>query len=77
MAIYLSHGGTTVYSSASPSDRVLVGTKEGIAAIERGSSGWRVAGRVLEDKFVSSITREPESGLLFAGAFLGGRTRER
>ena len=72
MAIYLSHGGTTVYSSASPSDRVLVGTKEGIAAIERDSSGWRVAGRVMEDKFVSSITREPESGLLFAGAFFGG-----
>ena len=73
MSIFLSHGGATMYESSSPTGQVLVGTKEGIVTIEKnGGSGWRVAGRVLEDKFISSIIREPDSGLLFAGAFFGG-----
>lgn len=74
MAIALSHGGATIYSSPKPSDQVLVGTKEGVATIQRDArgSGWRVAHRALTDKFISSIIIEPESGLVFAGAFHGG-----
>ena len=39
MAIGLSHGGTTIYSSESPSKEVWVGTKEGVVAIERDDNG--------------------------------------
>jgi len=72
MAIGLSHGGTTIYSSASPSKEVLVGTKEGIAIIARQDAAWRVAGQSLGGQHISAIINEPESGLTFAGAFHGG-----
>jgi len=72
MAIGLSHGGTTIYSSPSLSKEVLVGTREGIAIIARDGSEWRVAQRAISDKHVSAIMKEPESGLTFAGAFHGG-----
>ena len=73
MAIGLSHGGSTIYTSPSPSQGVLVGTREGVVTIERGASGsaWRVKQRALTDKHISSIIKEPESGLTFAGAFHG------
>jgi photosystem II stability/assembly factor-like uncharacterized protein len=48
-----------------------VGTKEGIVVIERAGNGWRIARRMLEDKHISSILTEPDSGLTFAGAFHG------
>jgi photosystem II stability/assembly factor-like uncharacterized protein len=72
MAIGLSHGGTTIYSSPSLSNEVLVGTREGIAIIERQGSGWRVGQRAITDKHISAIMMEPQSGLTFAGAFHGG-----
>jgi photosystem II stability/assembly factor-like uncharacterized protein len=73
MAIGLSHGGSTVYSSPSPSREVLVGTREGVVTIERETSGseWRLKHRALTDKHISAIIKEPESGLVFAGAFRG------
>ena len=73
MAIGLSHGGSTLYSSPSPSQEVLVGTREGVVTIEREASGseWRVKHRALTDKHISAIIKEPESGLTFAGAFHG------
>ena len=74
MAIALSHGGTTIYSSPSRSNEVLVGTKEGVVTIQRdgAGAGWRVAHRSLTDRFISCILKEPESGLTFAGAFYDG-----
>jgi photosystem II stability/assembly factor-like uncharacterized protein len=72
MAIGLSHGGTTIYSSPSLSKEVLVGTREGIAIVAREGSAWRVAQRALTDQHISAIIKEPESGLTFAGAFHGG-----
>ncbi len=74
MAIGLSHGGTTIYSSPSLSNDVLVGTREGIVTATRGGSGaqWRVTQRALTDKHISAIVKEPENGLTFAGAFQGG-----
>jgi len=71
MAIGLSHGGATIYSSPTLSKEVLVGTREGITTIAREGSGWRVAHRALPDKHISAILIEPESGLIFAGAFHG------
>ena len=38
MTIALSHGGTTIYSSPSPSNEVLVGTREGVLTIARENS---------------------------------------
>ena len=74
MAINLSHGGTTIYSSTAPSQQILVGTREGAVTIERetGHSDWRITNRAIADKHISAIMTEPESGLTFAGAFLGG-----
>jgi photosystem II stability/assembly factor-like uncharacterized protein len=72
MAIGLSHGGTTIYSSPALSKEVLVGTREGITLIEREGSAWRVAHRAITDKHISAIMTEPQSGLTFAGAFHGG-----
>jgi photosystem II stability/assembly factor-like uncharacterized protein len=73
MALGLSHGGTTIYSSPVRSNELWVGTKEGIVVIGRiaGTSGWRVARRLLDDKHISAILTEPESGLTFVGAFHG------
>jgi hypothetical protein len=72
MAIGLSHGGSTVYSSPSLSNEVLVGTREGIVMIARQDSTWRVAHRAITDKHISAVMAEPHSGLTFAGAFDGG-----
>ncbi|HEY1234230.1 MAG TPA: sialidase family protein [Candidatus Binatia bacterium] len=71
MAIGLSHGGTTIYSSPSLSTEVLVGTREGVVTIARAGSEWKVAHRAITDKHISAIVKEPESGLTFAGAFHG------
>jgi photosystem II stability/assembly factor-like uncharacterized protein len=73
MAIALSHGGATIYSSPMPSKEVLIGTREGVVAIARQTSDseWRVTNRAITDKHISAIIREPESGLMFAGAFHG------
>jgi photosystem II stability/assembly factor-like uncharacterized protein len=73
MAIGLSHGGTTIYSSSSPSKEILVGTREGVVTIARASSGseWKVTQRAMTDRHISAIIKEPESSLTFAGAFHG------
>lgn len=87
MALGLSHGGSNVYSSSRPSNELLVGTRHGVVILERSGPGssWRVAHRALEDRYISSIILEPESGTVFAGAFFdwvygstdGGRTWQR
>jgi photosystem II stability/assembly factor-like uncharacterized protein len=73
MAIGLSHGGTTIYSSPSLSNEILVGTREGVVTIARtgSASEWKVAHRAITEKHISAIIKEPESGLVFAGAFHG------
>lgn len=73
MAIGLSHGGTTIYSSESRAKEVWVGTKEGIVAIERRTNpdGWQVARRMLTDKHISAIHYEEANDLFFVGAFHG------
>lgn len=74
MTIALSHGGTTVYSSPSPSKEVWVGTQNGVAVLQRGAddNGWGIAHHMLEGKHISAIHQEPKSGMFFVGAFHGG-----
>jgi len=73
MALGLSHGGTTIYSTPSRSNEVWVGTTEGLVVIERDANGagWQVTRRLLTDKHISAILTEPGSGLTFVGAFHG------
>ena len=71
MAIGLSHGGTTIYSSPELSKEILVGTRDGVVTVERAGSEWAVGARAITDKHISAIIKEPESGLTFAGAFGG------
>lgn len=56
MAINLCHGDTTIYSSATPSNKILVGTREGVITVEReaGTSAWRIAHRAIADKHISA-----------------------
>jgi len=74
LAITLSHGGTTINSSPSPSNEVLVGTREGVVRIVRdgAGSGWSVADRSLTDRHIHAIIIEPTTGTVFAGASGGG-----
>ena len=72
MAIALSHGGSNIYSSPSRTEELLVGTKEGIVILKRGSgTQWDVVHHALPDQFISSMIIEPESKTIFAGAFYG------
>src|SRR4029450_8253072 len=69
MTIALSHGGPTMYRSSAPSRQVLVGTIEGVVALERAPAGraWRGAAGPLPDKPVHALLIEPASGTIFAG----------
>ena len=70
MAISLSHGGPTIYSATIASDRILVGTMQGIVFLDRlpAEDGWRESRRELTDLHIHAIYIEPESGFIFAGA---------
>ena len=70
MALTLSHGGDTIFSTASRSEEVLVGTKEGIVFLKRndGGSGWSISRRALADKHIHAVIVEPKSGAIIAGA---------
>jgi len=72
MALALSHGAQTIYSSIALSNEVLVGTLDGVVQIERDGSSWRVAGRSLEGLHVHALLLEEESGTWFAGIKKGG-----
>ena len=63
MATCLSHGGTAVYLSPSPSHEILIGTADGVLTLEReGSRQWRIARNSLQGCRVSSLMIEPCSG---------------
>ena len=91
MAIALSHGGDTIYSSPAPSTELLVGTMRGVVILKRSfggrwpHGGWAVAHLGLEDFHIQALAFEKESGLWFAGGYNvagihvsanGGRTWE-
>lgn len=68
MTLILSPGGATIFSSAAPSDEILVGTKEGVVFIQREASQWQVVHQALTDKHIHAIMVERVSGTIFAGA---------
>ena len=70
MALILSHGGNTCFTGSSPSNEILVGTREGVVFIKRDSpsSEWKVAHQALTDKHVHAVLVEPVSGTIFVGA---------
>ena len=63
--ILLSNGGTNIQRSSSPSDRILVGTVDGIARLAKSERGWSVQHRAMQGCFVSAVTAL-EDGTLFA-----------
>jgi photosystem II stability/assembly factor-like uncharacterized protein len=74
MALILSHGGNTSFTSSTPSNEILVGTTEGVVFIKREStsSQWWVAHRALSDKHVHAILVDPVSGTILVGAARDG-----
>ena len=72
MALALSHGAETMRATSELSDRVLVGTINGIVELKKSGGDWSVAGRALEGKHIHAILNEPESGFWFAGVQKGG-----
>jgi photosystem II stability/assembly factor-like uncharacterized protein len=67
----VSHGGSNVYQSDAPSTRLLVGAKDGVAALERSGESWRLAERSLPGRHISSIVPCPDGKTVLAGAFFG------
>jgi photosystem II stability/assembly factor-like uncharacterized protein len=74
MAICLSHGGTTIYSSQKPSTDLLVGTVDGVVFLKREGRGdrWQVVKRTLRDHHVISLLIEPTTETVFATMHNGG-----
>jgi photosystem II stability/assembly factor-like uncharacterized protein len=74
MTIGVSPNGKNSYQSASASNKVLVGTANGIYVFTRSGPGgpWREAGRKLEGDHVSSILVEPTRGVIFTGTHESG-----
>ncbi|MBI2911892.1 MAG: glycosyl hydrolase [Chloroflexi bacterium] len=74
MSICLSPNGGTVYTSPSPSNRLQVGTVNGVCTLERQgpSEPWRVTRQRLEGFHVSALLSEPRGGGLFAGCHYTG-----
>lgn len=73
MSICLSHGGTTMYSAASPARKILVGTVDGVVTVEKGAAGsWAASRTQLKGCHISVLLVEPKSGTLFAGVHKGG-----
>lgn len=71
--VCLSHGGTTVYPDAAPTRKLLVGTVNGVAILEKDTpERWRVSAQQLEGKHISVLLSEPASGAIFAGVHKGG-----
>ncbi len=73
MTICLSHAGTATYSSNSPANKLLIGTANGVYAMQReGPQEWRLTEKTLDGCHVSTLFVEPASDLMFAGAYKNG-----
>jgi len=71
VTVGVSHGGSNVYASDAASTRVLLGTKNGVVALERSGDQWRMADEGLPGVHISSIVIDPVTGAVLAGAFFG------
>ena len=66
----LSNGGASIFESAE-TDRLIVGTVDGVFVLEREGKAWREAGRALEGASVSALAQLPSGTLLAATHGLG------
>ncbi|QYY29488.1 glycosyl hydrolase [Cupriavidus pinatubonensis] len=69
IAVLSCNGGTVTHGSG-PATRLFVATLRGMHVFERTGQGapWQRTRSALEDRHVSALLFEPQSGLLFAGA---------
>lgn len=74
--ILLSNGGTNSHRGTARSDRIVIGTVDGIAVLEHSAQGWTVAHRALAGCFVSAVTALAD-GTLFAATHGIGVARSR
>jgi photosystem II stability/assembly factor-like uncharacterized protein len=69
----LAPNGMNVYRGAAACARLLVGTAQGVAVIEREpGQAWRLTGRTLDGLHISSMAIESLHGGLYAGIHRGG-----
>jgi photosystem II stability/assembly factor-like uncharacterized protein len=71
MLACLAPNGQSVFRGSGPCTRLLVGTTDGLAVLERDGGSWRQAGRKLEGSHISSTCYEPKHRGLFAGVHGG------
>ncbi len=69
--VSLSNGGMNSFRAARPSSRLVVGTVDGVAMLDREGTGWRVARRALEGCAVGAVTQLASGTLLAATHGLG------
>ena len=76
MTAFLSTNGPGVHIADAPPRKLLVATIKGAVVLERDALGspWRITGRALDDKPLSSIMVLPD-GTIFAGVHNGGLFR--
>jgi len=68
--ILLSNAGASIFEGAQ-TDRLIVGTVDGIFLLERDEKGWREAGRAIEGCSVSAVAALPSGTLIAATHGLG------
>ena len=68
--VLLSNAGASIFQGAG-TDRLIVGTVDGVFVLEREAKGWREAGRALEGASVSAVAQLPSGTLLAATHGLG------
>lgn len=74
--VVLSNGGASMFRGAG-TDRLIVGTVDGVFVLERQEKGWREAGRALEGSSVGAVAQLPSGTLLSATHGLGvGRSTD-
>ena len=68
--ITVSPNGRNFYEHGGPATELLVGTADGVVALNRSGAGepWQEAHRELRGKHIESLVLEPTRGVIFAGA---------
>lgn len=69
----LAPNGMSVFRGDAPATKLLVGTAQGVALLERvPGKEWKLSGTTLEGRHISSLLLEPVNGGLYAGIHRGG-----
>jgi photosystem II stability/assembly factor-like uncharacterized protein len=68
LTVTLSPNGLDSYRSATPPDRVLVATIDGVVELHRSGATWAVAARDLRGVHVSALLGDPQGDAVYAGS---------